>query len=186
MKQLAHIVGMGRLFFFVAAVLGLILLLFFPVYVELNAYYDMNRRKFAFGLYAYKSFKLIGGYIATYTGGIAMHLTRKKAVLVPYSQMDSERKRFSFIRTFRLKKLITTIETGAEYLFPIALIEKTAQIILFVRGIDKNKVKNNLILTDGDVLNISLSALVYFNLFILLKNFIIALKEKLKEYGGKK
>ena len=186
MKQLAHIVGMGRLLFFVVMLSGLILLLFFPVYVELNAHYDMNRRKFAFGLYAYKIFKLIGGYIATYTGGIAMHLRKNKAILVPYSQMDSERKRFSFIRTFRLKKLITTIETGAEYLFPIAFIEKTAQIWLFVRGVDENKVRNNLILTDGDVLKISLRALVYFNLFILLKNFIIVLKEKLKVYGAKK
>lgn len=177
---------MGRLLFFVAFAFALILLLFFPIYVELNAHYDMNRRKFAFGVYAYKIFKLLGGYLATYTGGLALHLTRKKAVLVPYSQMDSERKRFSFIKTFRLKKIITTVETGAEYLFSVAVIDKLSQIWLFTRGVDKNKVRNNILLRNGDVLQVSLHALVYFNLFIVLKNFFIFLKEKIKLYGRKK
>jgi len=185
LKQLAHIVDMGRLFFFVAFAFALILLLFFPIYVELNAHYDMNRRKFAFGVYAYKIFKLLGGYLATYTGGLAVHLTQKKAVLVPYSQMDSERKRFSFIKTFRLKKLITTVETGAEYLFPIAVADKLSQIWLFARGVDKNKVRNNILLSNGDVLQISLNALIYFNLFIVLKNFVIFLKEKIKIWQKK-
>ena len=176
---------MGRLFFFVGGVFALTLLLFFPIYVELNAHYDMNRRKFAFGIYAYRIFKIIGGYLATYTGGIAMHLTQKKAVLVPYSQMDSERKRFSFIKTFRLKKLITTVETGAEYLFPISIMDGISQIYLFVRGVDRKKVRNNILLTDGDVLQISLNALVYFNLYIVLKNFVIFLKEKIKIWQKK-
>lgn len=78
----------------------LAVLLFFPIFLEADVHYDMNRKKFGFALYAYKVIKLIGGYVTTYPGGIALHISPKKAILKPYSGMDSERKRFSLRRRF--------------------------------------------------------------------------------------
>jgi hypothetical protein len=66
----------------------------------------MNGRKLAFCVRAYRFIKLLGGYIATYKGGLAAHISDKKAVLIPYSDLDNERKRFSVIKTFSLRKLI--------------------------------------------------------------------------------
>ena len=89
--------------------LSVIIQLFLPIFIKAVAHYDMNRRKFAFSVYLFGFIKIIGGYIATYNGGLAVHLSRKSAVLFPYSKMHSERTRFSFIKTvhFILEFLFT-------------------------------------------------------------------------------
>ncbi len=171
---------MGRLFFYALPLLIILAILFFPIYVETDAHYDMNRRKFAFAVYAYKFLRIIGGYVATYSGGIALHVSKKKAILIPYSQMNSERKKFSFVRTFRLKTFRLTTESGAEYLPLTAAAHSLLRTYFFILGGEKEGIENNLWLTDGDVLRISLNCLVYFNLFILLKSFIKFCKEKIR------
>ncbi len=177
---------MGKFFFYLLIAFATFLLLFFPVYIETDAHYDMNRRKFSFAVYAYKLIRIFGGYAATYPGGIALHITKKKAILIPYSEMDSERKKFSFIKTFRLKSFVLTTETGAEYLPLTAVAHATLRTVFFIRGGDKRGVENNLWLTDGDILRISLNCLIRFNLFILLKTFIKFCKEKIKLLCRKK
>ncbi len=155
-------------------------MLFFPIYVEADAHYDMNRRKFGFAVYLYKAIPVIGGYAATYRGGIALHVSKKKAILIPYSQMNSQRKKFSFVKTFRIKSFRLTTESGAEYLPLTAVAHALLRTLFFIIGGEKEEVENNLWLTDGDVLRVSLNCLLYFNLFILLKNFIKFCKEKIR------
>ncbi len=177
---------MGRLFFFTLTALIFLAILFFPIYLETDAHYDMNRRKFTFALYAYKSIPLIGGYAATYAGGVALHVSKKKAILIPYSKVNSERKKFSFVKTFRLKSFILTTESGAEYLPLTALAHSVLRTLFFIKDGEKEGIENNLWLTDGDVLRISLNCIFYFNLYILLKNFIKFCKEKIKILCQKK
>ena len=140
----------------------------------------MNRRKFSFSVYLFGFLRIVGGYIATYAGGFALHITKKKAILLPYSQINSERKRFSFIRTFKLKTLTITTETGAEYLLPMALAHMSTRMYFFIKGGKKEDIEQNLWLTDGDVLRISATIIVHFTIFMLIKEFIKFLKEKWK------
>ncbi len=178
---------MGRLFFILTIVLiSLLILLFFPVYLQTDGHYDMNGRKLAFSISAYKFIKLIGGYIATYPGGIALHISQKKAILIPYSQVNNERKKFSVIRTFRLKTLSLTTETGAEYLLSVSIIQAAFRVFFLTMGGKKEKLENNLWLTNGDVLRVSINFIIRFNLFIILRNFLIYLKEKIKTLWQKK
>ncbi len=178
---------MGKFFFVSLWVLvGLAVALFFPIYLETDAHYDMNRRKLAFAVYAYKILPIFGGYLATYTGGLAVHISKKKAILIPYSKVNNERKKFSFFKTFRLKSFILTTESGAEYLFLTAIAQIALRTLFFITGGEKKGVKNNLWLTDGDVLRISLNSVFYFNLFILVKSFLKFCKEKIKELCRKK
>ena len=156
------------------------ILLFLPIYLEIDAHYDMNRRKFGFAVNLYKVLKLIGGYVATYKGGLVMHISEQKALLIPYSTLNSERKKFSFMKTFHLNKLILTVETGAEYLLPVGLVHTLLRSYFFIKGGKREHIENNLWLVDGDVLLVSLNCIVRFNLFILLCNFIKFLKEKIK------
>ncbi len=177
---------MGRLFFYLLPIFLLLALLFFPIYVEADAHYDMNRRKFAFAVYAYKFFPIIGGYVATYSGGLALHVSKKKAILIPYSKVNNERKKFSFVKTFRLKSFRLTTESGAEYLPLTAAAHSMLRTYFFILGGEKEGIENNLWLTDGDVLRISLNCLLYFNLFILLKNLLKFCKEKIRILWQKK
>lgn len=161
-------------------------LLFIPIVLEADGHYDMNRRKFGFAVFLYKLVKLVGGYAATYQGGLALHVSPKKAILIPYSEIDSERKRFSFVRSFRLIAFTLTTETGAEYLLPVSLAHTALRALFFLFGGSKDKIENNLWLTDGDVLKVSFNVVAYFNLFMLLCALFKFLKEKMKILWQKK
>ena len=178
---------MSRLIFLTALILLIIaFLLFFPIVLESDLHFDLNKKKCGFSLFLFKKIKIIGGYAQTYQGGIALHVTRKKAILIPYRQMNSQRKKFSFIKTFRLLDFTLTTESGAEYLFLIAGLHAVFRIVFFAIGREKENVENNLWLTDGDTLRVSLNVVFFFNLFILLRNFIKFLKEKMKILWQKK
>ena len=171
---------MGRSFFWIALVAILLLvLLFFPIVFHSSAHFDVNRKKFAFSVRLYGNIKLIGGYITTYKGGVALHISPKKAILIPYKEMENERKKFSFFKTLRLIAFTLTTETGAEYLFPVALAHIILRVYFFSVGGNKEKIENNLWLTDGDVLRVSSHGVFFFNLFILTVHFFKFLKEKI-------
>lgn len=161
-------------------------LLFFPIVVEADVHYDMNRRKFGFALYAYKALKLIGGYVTVYRGGFALHISSDKAILKPYSGLNADRKRFSFVKAFRVLSFVLTTETGAEYLLPVSAVHAVLRAVFFSMGGRRGKIRNNLWLTDGDELKISADIVVFFNLFILLRAFLQFLKEKIKCLWKKK
>ena len=169
---------MSKFFFIPFITLITVALLFFPIYLKGDAHYDMNRKKFAFCVYGFGFIKLIGGYASTYKGGVALHVTDEKAILIPYTQMNAKRKKFSILKTFHLKSLTLTAETGAEYILPIAVSQTLFAIYYAINGGKKEKFRNYLWLTDGDVLRISLNCTLYFNIFILLCDFFQFIKEK--------
>ena len=185
----AHIVCMGRFSFLSAfgfAGIAIFALLFFPVYLQLNAHFDLNRKRLIFSLLAYKKIKLLGGYAKTYKGGVAFHISDKKAIVLDYSEMDGERKKFSFMKTFKLQNLQLTTETGAEYLLGVFAAQTAIYAYLTRFQSRRGKIRANLWLTDGDVLRVSTRLTVFFNLFILLKAFLKFLKEKIKLLWQKK
>lgn len=171
---------MSKFFFILLTALIIAAVLFFPIYLRGDAHYDMNRKKFAFSVYGFGWIKLIGGYASTYRGGLALHVSNSKAILIPYSQMNSRRKKFSILKTFHLKSFALTTETGAEYLLPVTLSQSIFKIYYGMRGGARKKFHNHLWLTDGDVLKISLNCTLYFNIFILLCDLFQFIKEKSK------
>ena len=178
---------MGRLFLIVAlSLIVLIFFLFFPIVLSTDSHYDLNRKKFAFSVLAYNIIPLIGGYISTYHGGLAVHFSETKATVIPYQEMDSQRKKFAFYKTFRVIGGTLTTETGAKYLLPTALAHAILRTLFFINGGEKENIENNLWLTDGDELKISLYLAVYFNLYMMICAFIKFLKEKIQIICRKK
>ena len=178
---------MGRLLFYITITVAIFLLvLFFPIIFRVDQHFDLNKKKMGFAVFLYDKIKIIGGYATTYPGGIALHISPKKAIVIPYAQMNNERKRFSIVKTFHLQSFILTIETGAEYLFLTSTMHAILRTYFFARGGEKENIENNLWLTDGDVLRVSLTFTVRFNLFILLCDLIQFIKEKLKTKCRKK
>lgn len=178
---------MGRLIFSITLTIAIIVaVLFVPIALRVDEHLDINKKKMGFAVFLYDKIKLVGGYATTYSGGIAFHISPKKAIVIPYAQMNNERKRFSIIKTFHLKSFVLTIETGAEYLMLSAMLHAILRTYFFVIGGEKENIENNLWLTDGDILRVSLTVSVHFNLFILLCDFIKFIKEKLKTIWWKK
>ena len=136
----AHIEDMDRFFFILLTVcIGFLALLFLPIYIHSDLYYDVNGRKCAFSVTAYRFLPIIGGYIATYNGGLAFHISKKKAILLPYNDMKQEQKKISVLRTFRLKTLAINIETGAEYFLYTMLAQRVFTAYFLLQGGKKEK-----------------------------------------------
>ena len=177
---------MGRLFLVGIAVGVILLLLFFPIFLSLNVHYDLNRKKFCFSLNLYKKIKLIGGYVAPCPKGIALHVSEQKAILVQYTEMESERKKFSFFKTMRLYRLTVVTETGADYLLGVYFLSLLGQILGVIKEGSANAVKTGVWLVNGDVLRISARVVWLFNGCTILKEWIRVLKEKIKYLWKKK
>lgn len=146
----------------------------------------MHRRKLAFVMHINKFFRVLGGYIATYKGGFALHVSEKKAILLPYKEMNSKRKKISIIRTFRLKALSITTECGAQYFLQMAALQEFFEGVFLIFGGKKEKLERNLWLTDGDVLRISMSVVIRLNLYMVMRNILKFLKEKVRCYVRQK
>ncbi len=108
-----------------------------------------------------------------------MHVSPKKAFLFPFNRMNDDRKKFAFVKTFRLIRLRVTTETGGEYLLPAMFASAIIRGYLQIKAQYLHNVKTNVWLTDGDTLRVSGNWLLFFNLFILIKNFFIFVKEKM-------
>ncbi len=171
---------MDRVLFILLINLFITVLLFFPIYLDTNLHYDMNRRKLGFGIYLYNFLKILGGYIATYPGGLALHVSDKKAILIPYKQLKDEQKRFSFMRSFHLKTLSVTTENGADYLMPVLFTHMFTRIYFFALNRGNGRIKNTFWLKNGDELIISVHCTLMFNIFMLLQSLFKFLKEKIK------
>lgn len=157
---------MGRFFSSPRTILSILTALFFPIVQDLNIYGDLGEKKLSFSLYLFGFIRLVGGYVTSYQGGVALHVSEKKAILLPYTGMDEKRKKFSFVRSFRLLSLKCTTETGAQYFAGAACVSALLKTFLAIKKQYK-KSDVNLWLTDGDVLRTSVQIVTYFSLFIL-------------------
>ena len=160
---------MGRIFTLFLVIAGAAIFLFAPIVQEFNIFGDLGSKKLAFSLYLFGFVKLAGGYVTSYHGGVAVHLSEKKAVLLPYSGMNEERKKFKIFRSFRLISLETSAETGAEYF--AAITYAALKGFLALKGA-LNKSELKLYLTDGDALKVSARVVAYFQIAVLLALFV--------------
>lgn len=177
---------MGKFFFYAFLIVsGVVLLLIFPFAFTLDAYADVKKKKFSFALHFYDVVKIIGGYVTTYPQGIAFHIGKKKALLMPYKEMDSQRKKFQFTECFKVTAFYVYIQSGAEYFLQTLTVHNLLQTFFRINS-HKREWKSGLLLTNGDDLRICTSARFYFNLFMLLQEFIKFLKEKIAIYARKK
>ena len=60
----------------------------FPIFINLNAFVDIGQKKGCFGIYLMRFIKIFGGYATLYNQGIVFHLTKNKAILLPYRELQ--------------------------------------------------------------------------------------------------
>jgi hypothetical protein len=169
---------MGGLFFYILIVI--VALLFLPVYLTVNWYYDALKGKCVFSLSLMNCIKIFGGYITSYEKGFAVHKNKKTAVLLPYSEMDDERKRFSFLKTFRFHRLTTDVKCSPEYFFIFDLIRRTINVVSHCNE-KLSKINIQISLIHKETISISGKCILDFDLFILSTEFIKFLLRKIKE-----
>ena len=169
-------------FFIVSAFLSVLLLLF-PLYVRVEAHLDVKENKCWFFVGLYRQLKVLGGYGQLERDGIALHISKKKAFFIPYAKMADTRKRFEITKGFQLLSFHQVLETGgADSVYSVMLgaINNSVTGSLFSFLQTKHpflSLQNNLLLTSGAELKVTLQSEVVFNVLVL----SIALTKKLLE-----
>lgn len=182
--------------FFLFSALSTIVQLLFPLFLHVTLYADVQARKLYFSLYILRIFKVYGGYATLYDEGIAFHLTEKRAVLVPFSEMIDARNRFEFklTRGFYLYAFSGVAEIGARSepaaaVLAAAVLQAAAGIAAgtFAKRKKCASFKNDVIVyADRDCVKASVRIVLVFNflavIFAALKIILQTIVGKIDEF----
>ena len=169
-------------FFIISAFAGALLFVL-PLYVSVDAHLDVKENKCWFFLGLYRHIKLLGGYGQLTKDGIALHITKKKAIFVPYAKISDTRDKFEITKGFQLVRLHQIIETGgAESIYGIMWGAINSAVAGSLFSVLQTKhpflsLKNNLLLTNRAELKVTVQAEVALNLLVL----SVAITKKLLE-----
>ena len=182
--------------FFLFSLLSAIVQILFPLFLSIHLYADIKERKLYFSLYILRIFKVYGGYATLYDGGIAFHLTKNRAALLPYSEIVNARNNFEFkiTRGFYIYAFSSIAEIGAKSEPAAAVL--AASLIQIVSGFAAGYVfsrkkctsfKSDVILYEGsDNIKISVRIILVFNFLVVimaaLKILLQTITEKIHEY----
>ena len=162
---------MGELF--VYSLFFGVLFFFFPVFVYVDGYVDVAENKAWFALCLYRRLKVYGGYGELRKEGVALHLTDKKAVFLPYKAMPDTRKKFEITKGFQLWRYHQIVEvSGAEKLYGVMLAAALQSAGAAAFSVLKTRhpfvsLKSNVLLTEQAALKVSVQFATVFNTFIL-------------------
>ena len=162
---------MGELFIY-SAFFGTLFFLF-PVFVYIDAYVDVAENKCWFALSLFKFIKIFGGYAQIKKEGIVFHITKKKAIILPYKQMAPMRKKFEITKGFQLYRFHQIVETGGEGkpsgVFIAAILQSISGQIFSIMQTNHPflSLKNGVLLTENPRLKLSLQFVTVFNGLVL-------------------
>ncbi len=108
-------------FFIWGTFLG-VFLFFVPVFAYVDFFADARGNKLYFCISLFRIFRIFGGYGELRKGGIAVHLTKKYALFLPYGELANTRKKFEITKGFQLWRLHQIVEIGG--------IDKAAAILI--------------------------------------------------------
>ncbi len=174
-------------------VMTVVAVMLFPIFVSAYLYGDKDSGKVGFALYLFGAVRLLSGYAAPCKGGIAFHLTEKKAVIMPYSELLGIGKKFEVTKGFSVCNYRHCIEIGgAENMAgalaaAMSLRKLTDIVFMFARG------KKDLRM-EGDILvdmnrggfRAAVKVVISFNLLIVTIAAVKIIMEKILEYGHKR
>ena len=176
---------MGRLFLFTEIFSIVLIILFLPVFISGNLHFDIKRNKYAFCLKLYEKIRIFGGYATLYSEGIALHVSDKKAILLPYTEIDSRRKQFSFVNAFEPISIKIVLESSAERLFPLSLLVSLIHLLTSFNE-QFRKFHLNVWFSENTTFKVNAKFTVFFNNFVLLINLLQFLWRKIKNIWQEK
>lgn len=168
---------------------AVLVFLLFPVFIRINIFADIAKRKIYYSVYFLRVLKLYGGYMTFGKTGAAFHLSDKNAVLLPYRDMVDTRKKFEITKGFLVLKYRQVAEIGIEENAALAVLAATLADVatgIFVGYLVNERNCTN---CSGDVIlhqgknccKISVSTTIMFNFAILLLAGIKIVLRKIAE-----
>lgn len=98
----------------IIVILLCIAVLLFPIFLSIDLFFDIEKKKCFFAVYLLRFIKLHGGYITACRHGLAVHLSKKRAVIVPFGALFDTDKKFELTKGFLLYGYSHLIEIGSK------------------------------------------------------------------------
>ncbi len=169
-------------FFVYSLFLGMLFFLF-PIFVYVDGYVDVFENKCWFSISFYRFFRVYGGYFQLAQDGIVFHLSKKKAIFLPYKEMSGARKKFEVTKGFQLWRFHQIVETGgAQKIYGVVIASLMQSVSGAVFSALQTRhpflsLRSSTLLTEENTLKISLQAATVFNGLVL----TIAIMKKVLE-----
>lgn len=167
------------------------LLFFFPVFVYADVYVDAVERRGWFSLSQYHTIPIFRGYVQLRQEGMVLHLTKKKAILFPYSEMATTRKRFEFTQGFQpwMYEQVTELGSADEvHALIAATIVQTLGMTLYAVAKERFRIpiRSGLILHQASRFSFSVQTAVVLNGYVLSSALIKVILEELIKWMKEK
>lgn len=167
-------------------IFAFIIVLIFPVFLTTYFYIDGNKKQLYFCLKIFSKIKILSGYIQFIKDGIAIHLTKKKAIIIPYLIKFDLQKTYKLAKEYNVIQFFSIIEHGN-----VDLIEKY-KISMLYSSINNLicpiiqyrkqylKIKNDLILYElNSKIKVTIKLVLVFNLISIISTIIKIILEKI-------
>lgn len=167
-------------------IFAFIIVLIFPVFLTAYFYIDGNKKQLYFCLKIFSKIKILSGYIQFIKDGIAIHLTKKKAIIIPYLIKFDLQKTYKLAKEYNVIQFFSIIEHGN-----VDLIEKY-KISMLYSSINNLicpiiqyrkqylKIKNDLILYElNSKIKVTIKFVLVFNLISIISTIIKIILEKI-------
>ncbi len=160
-----------------------------PIFADLYLFYDKNIKKFFF-LFTLYRVPIFGGYGEKIQGGFVLHISDKKAVILPYSSIAGMRSQFNLRKDYYFRKLFLLTECGSKnapfipffYAFSANILTKIVGAVSQTTG-GETQIKNNTIVYEDDsVFKISFRLNAVFNLITVFITLIKIILRKLEQW----
>lgn len=163
------------------------ILLTFPLFVKFDVCYIKTKNKMFYKISLFNVIKILKGYVELIKEGIVIHLTKRKAIIIPYKNIVGIRKKFKPLKDYHFIKLNSILEIGfKDDLVNSFFVGNVNNFIFeFVNWFFYHKkpyvnLKNKTLLFENDKrLNYFLELTVVFNMLMILVSGIKILMEKI-------
>ena len=168
-------------------VIALFIFLIFPIYLNGYFYFSLDVKKLFFSIKIFKVIKILSGYAELKNDGVFIHLTRKKAIFIPYSNITSMNKKVKPLKDYHIIKWELEADLGFDANTLLAL--ETAFIVnyitSFINWITSNMkpyliIKNNVNVYEAqNVFRMYFYGTVLLNLLMIILSLIKIVLEKI-------
>ncbi len=153
--------------------------LIFPIFFNIDIKYNKADKKVFYRINIFK-ITILNGYVELIKEGIAIHLTKRKAIIIPFNKMFEMRNKVKPLKDYHIIKLKLNIKFGIEesMIVPIALSFLSNYVLQVVKWFLFNKkpyvklLTNFSVYENDDVLDLVTNATVVFNLLMVVISFI--------------
>ncbi len=170
----------------IIAVLCLVFILFCPIFVRFDLLFDKTMKKLFVGTYFYGFIKALSGYFTLEGKYVALHISKKKVVLLEPLEILNKGKSYKTLKSFEIFSVKTAFEVGdlpsnlTLYLLSgyKVLTENLAPYYISKKYFAKTK--NDIIINENvNIVRFIICIKVAFNVYVIITMLIKKLMENI-------